>query len=72
MPAPRSTADAGDPASGGSRRSRPSRLRRLSLPGAVLGLVATLLTATPSLVPRAWYIELALAGLTGAIAYGIG
>ena len=72
VPAPRSAAEAGDPASGGSRRSRPSRLRRLSLPGAVLGLVATLLTATPSLVPRAWYIELALAGLTGAIAYGIG
>lgn len=56
----------------GVRRVGPFLLRRMSLPGAVLGLFAMCASALPSLVPRAWFIEMALAGLAGAIVYGLG
>jgi uncharacterized membrane protein len=56
----------------GVRRVGPLRLRRMSLTGVVLGLLAMCASVLPSLVPRAWYIEVALAGLAGAIAYGLG
>jgi uncharacterized membrane protein len=38
----------------------------------MLGMLAMCASVLPSLVPRAWYIEAALAGLAGAIAYGLG
>jgi uncharacterized membrane protein len=63
---------------GGEERSAPSettprsRLRRLSLAGAVLGVAAAWLSVTPSLVPRAWLIQALLTGLCLLSAYAIG
>lgn len=51
------------------RRRRP---RHASLLGAWLGTIAAVLTVTPSLVPRGWYFEIVLAGLTFALFYGLG
>jgi uncharacterized membrane protein len=55
----------------GERASR-SRLRRLSLTGAVLGIAAAWLSVTPSLVPRAWLIQVLLTGLCLLSVYAIG
>ena len=48
------TPDAGSPAPEPRRRRRPGRL---SLAGAVLGLTFGAMSVTPSLVPRAWYLQ---------------
>lgn len=56
----------------GSPDVGPFRLRRLSLTGTTIGLVLMCLSVTPSLVPRAWYIQVLLAGLSLAIGYGLG
>ncbi|HQR25501.1 MAG TPA: alpha/beta-hydrolase family protein [Nocardioides sp.] len=50
----------------------PLRFRHASLLGAWLGVVAMVLSVTPSLVPRGWAIESVLAGLCFALLYGIG
>jgi uncharacterized membrane protein len=63
------TADAGPPAPGERHRRRPGRL---SLAGSTLGLLCGALSVTPTLVPRAWYVESVLAGLCIATGYGIG
>ena len=66
---PASTADAGSPAPEQRRRRRPGRL---SLAGAVLGLTFGAMSITPSLVPRAWYLQALVTGLCIATGYGLG
>lgn len=50
----------------------PLRLRRLSLPGTLLGLLLACVSATPSLVPRGWLIHGLLTGICMAVGYGLG
>ena len=63
------TPDAGSPAPEPRRRRRPGRL---SLAGAVLGLTFGAMSVTPSLVPRAWYLQVLVTGLCIATGYGLG
>ena len=51
---------------------RPARPGRLSLAGGMLGLAFGAMSATPSLVPRAWYLQVLLTGLSVATGYGLG
>ena len=60
--------DAGPPAPE-PRRRRPGRL---SLAGAVLGLTFGAMSVTPSLVPRAWFLQALVTGLCIATGYGLG
>lgn len=62
------TPDAGPPAPE-PRRRRPGRL---SLTGGVLGLAFGAMSVTPSLVPRAWYLQVLVTGLCVATGYGLG
>ena len=64
------TPDAGSPAPEPRRRRR--RPGRLSLAGAVLGLTFGAMSVTPSLVPRAWYLQALVTGLCIATGYGLG
>ena len=54
------TPDAESPAPEQRRRRRPGRL---SLAGAVLGLTFGAMSVTPSLVPRAWFLQSLVTGL---------
>ena len=51
------------------RRRRPGRL---SLTGAVLGLTFGAMSVTPSLVPRAWFLQALVTGLCVVTGYGLG
>ena len=51
------------------RRRRPGRL---SLTGAVLGLTFGAMSVTPSLVPRAWFLQSLVTGLCVVTGYGLG
>ena len=66
-----STAHGDDPASEPStgRRRRPGRL---SLAGALLGLLFAAMSMTPSLVPRGWLVNGLLIGICAIIGYGFG
>ena len=70
-PAPASAPgpDAVPGADPGRRRRRPGRL---SLAGCLLGLVFGAMSVTPSLVPRAWYLQAVLTGLCLITGYGLG
>lgn len=57
---------------GDDERGRRRRPRRLSLTGAVLGTAMAIASAFPSLVPRAWPIEILLSGLCLVVGYAIG
>ncbi len=63
------TPDAESPAPEQRRRRRPGRL---SLAGAVLGLTFGGMSVTPSLVPRAWFLQALVTGLCIATGYGLG
>ena len=63
------TPDAESPAPEQRRRRRPGRL---SLAGAVLGLTFGAMSVTPSLVPRAWFLQALVTGLCIATGYGLG
>jgi uncharacterized membrane protein len=47
-------------------------LARFSLAGLTGALVCYCLSLTPSLIPRAWYIQAVVSGLTAAIGYAMG
>ncbi|HWS35120.1 MAG TPA: alpha/beta-hydrolase family protein [Actinoplanes sp.] len=47
-------------------------LARLSLTGATLGAVFYCLSFTPSLLPRVWFLQGMVAGVTAAMGYGLG
>ena len=51
------------------RRRRPGRL---SLTGGVLGLTFGAMSVTPSLVPRAWFLQALVTGLCVVTGYGLG
>ena len=51
------------------RRRRPGRL---SLTGGVLGLTFGAMSVTPSLVPRAWFLQSLVTGLCVVTGYGLG
>ena len=68
-PASAPGADAVPGADPGRRRRRPGRL---SLAGCLLGLVFGAMSVTPSLVPRAWYLQAVLTGLCLITGYGLG
>jgi len=57
-----------EPATEGGRRRRP----RLSITGGVLGVVFAGLSVTPSLVPRAWFVQTLLVGLCVITGYALG
>lgn len=60
---------AATPDTAARRRRRPGRL---SLAGGVLGLAFAAMSVTPSLVPRAWYVQGLLTGLCLVTGYGLG
>lgn len=59
---------------GGRPRRLPSWLRRLtlSLPGSTGALVFACASFTPSLVPRPWYVQGIVGGLSAVFGYGLG
>lgn len=63
------TSEAVEPTPEARRRRRPGRL---SLTGAVLGLTFGAMSVTPSLVPRAWYLQALVTGLCIVTGYGLG
>ncbi|MBO0775304.1 MAG: alpha/beta-hydrolase family protein, partial [Actinobacteria bacterium] len=48
------------------------RLARFSLAGLTGALLFYCLSLTPSLLPRVWYLQAVMSGITGAIGYAIG
>src|SRR6476646_3649713 len=61
-----------DDVTAASEPRRRRRLGRLSLTGAVLGLTFGAMSVTPSLVPRAWFLQSLVTGLCIATGYGLG
>ena len=55
-----------------SEPRRHRSLGRLSLTGAVLGLTFGAMSVTPSLVPRAWFLQSLVTGLCVVTGYGLG
>ena len=61
-----------DDVTAASEPRRRRRLGRLSLTGAVLGLTFGAMSVTPSLVPRAWFLQSLVTGLCVVTGYGLG
>lgn len=61
--------DAAAEAPAAHRRRRP---RPPSAPGIALGTVFAALAMTPSLLPRDWFFQAGVSGISGALGYGIG
>src|SRR6478736_2163851 len=61
-----------DDVTAASEPRRHRRLGRLSLTGAVLGLTFGAMSVTPSLVPRAWFLQSLVTGLCVVTGYGLG
>lgn len=54
------------------RRRRPVVRRALSLTGFTAGAVFYCLSLTPSLLPRAWFLQGVVSGITAAMGYAVG
>lgn len=69
---PETSTDSAEPSGPSRTRRIVSRLVRYTLPGAWVALIFAVLSFTPSLLPRSGLFQGVLAGINGAIGYGVG